>query len=76
MKKSHPFWKICIGAIGLLCVLSFTPLVIPPNVADPSLLGVPRTLWAGILIYGVIVVETFIATLVHPEAGDTEGENE
>ncbi len=76
MKKSHPFWKICVAAVGLLCLLSFTPLVIPPGVLDPSFLGIPRTLWAGILIYVAIVVVTFIGTLVHPEAGDTEGENE
>ncbi len=75
MKKSNPFWKICIGAMGLLCLLSFTPLVIPSGVADPSFLGVPRTLWTSILIYVAMVVVTFLGTLVHPEAGDKEGES-
>ncbi|MCF7974291.1 MAG: hypothetical protein K9N55_10790 [Phycisphaerae bacterium] len=76
MKKPPVFWKACIAGIVLLCILSFTPLVIPSDVADPEFLGMPRTLWAGFLVYIGIVVLTFIGTMVHPQAGQVQGETE
>jgi hypothetical protein len=77
MKKQPLFWKVCIAAIVILCILPFTPLVIPPGVSDPEFLGMPRALWAGFLIYIAIVAVTFIGAVVHPEAGqDDQGDTE
>jgi len=55
-----------VGAV-LLCVLTFTPLVIPSGQFMPLLAGMPRTLWAGILIYIGLVLLTLIATSIYRE---------
>jgi len=57
-----------------LCVISFTPLVIPAEKSTPMFLGVPRTLWAGLLVYVAMVVLTWIGTRVHPEADKDTGD--
>jgi len=68
MKNRSPiFWRLCwVGAV-LLCVLTFTPLVIPSGQFMPLLAGMPRTLWAGILIYIGLVLLTLIATSIYRE---------
>ena len=76
MKKHNLAWTLCIVGIVALCVVSFTPLVIPADKSTPMFLGVPRTLWAGILVYAAMVVLTFIGTRVHPEADDNSGDSE
>lgn len=63
-------WYACTGGVILLCGLCFTPLVIPAGQSEPRCLGLPRSLWLGLLIYGVLVVLTFIGTRVHPSAED------
>ena len=73
MKKHNLAWPLCIVGIVALCVVSFTPLVIPAGKSTPVFLGVPRTLWAGILVYAAMVLLTFIGTRVHPEADDSAG---
>ena len=75
MKKQCRAWKLCIAGMVALCVLSFTPLVIPAGQSTPMVLGVPRTLWLGILIYAAMVVLTWIGTRVHPEADQDTGES-
>ena len=62
--------------IVTLCVVSFTPLVIPNGKSTPMVLGVPRTLWAGILVYVAMVVLTWIGARVHPEADKDTGDSE
>ncbi len=76
MKKHNLAWSLCIVGIVALCVISFTPLVIPAGESTPMLLGVPRTLWAGILVYAAMVVLTFVGTRVHPEADKHTGDSE
>ncbi|NQV35397.1 MAG: hypothetical protein HQ515_22070 [Phycisphaeraceae bacterium] len=74
MKKHNLAWTLCIVGIVTLCVLSFTPLVIPAHESTPMFLGVPRTLWLGILVYVAMVVLTWIGTRVHPEADKDTGD--
>ncbi len=71
--KKRLYWRMCIGAIVLLSVLTFTPLVMPSNVIQPMIGGVPRTLWASILIYVVMVLLTYVGTQVYPDTDDGEG---
>lgn len=78
MKQSNLIWILCIiGTVGL-CVLTYTPLVIPAGQSAPRVLGLPRTLWAGMLVYAAIGVLIFIATRFHPEfhKNDEEGDDE
>ena len=48
---------------------------IPSSVSTPTLWGLPRTLWLGLLIYLAIVAVTFVATRVHPDIDDEEGDS-
>ena len=52
----------------LVVVISFTPLVIPRNVFEPQLFGLPFSLWMGILATVILVCLTWVATRVHPGA--------
>lgn len=64
--QSNSYWITCCSAALILVIITFTPQVIPYGIHKPSLLGLPYTLWTGILITVGLVVLTFIATRVHP----------
>ncbi len=50
-------WHACCVLAVLLSVVAFTPLVIPYGVAEPTVLGMPRTMWAGLLVsFGLLSV--------------------
>ena len=61
------YFYACTIMVALLCLLAYSPVVIAPGVIEPVLLGLPRTLWAGLLIYIVIVILTVVAIFVHPD---------
>ena len=69
--KKNLYWRLCCGAMVVLSVLTFTPLVIPAGRYEPMLGGVPLTLWAGIFIAVAMVALTYVGTRVHPD-GDGE----
>ncbi len=76
MKKSQrkiTNWRICIIVVILLAALGLSPVVIPTGVFKPSFLGMPYTLWMGLLVCIALVLMTFIGSRVHP--GNTN-ENE
>lgn len=56
-------WKILSLIVTILATLAFTPLVIPYGVTEPYVLGLPRTLWAGILISILIYLMLLIAMI-------------
>lgn len=60
------YWRICYGSAALLAVLAFSPLVTPSGVHTPTILGMPYTLWTGILITIGLVLLTYAATRVYP----------
>jgi uncharacterized membrane protein len=62
--RSKGYWIICCIAL-ILIILTFTPLVIPAGTYRPMLLGLPYSLWLGILISIGLVALTFIATRIH-----------
>lgn len=68
-------WKLCCIGIILLSIMTFTPLVIPAHQSDPTLGGVPYTLWAGIATAVVMMLVNFIGTLVYP-GKENDGEAE
>ena len=65
MTKSQ-IWTFCKIAVILLAILTFTPLVTPAGKYKPELLGMPYTLWVGILDVLIIVGLTWLGTRVHP----------
>jgi len=70
------YWRLCYLGAVLLSVITFTPLVIPPGKYTPTLAGMPRTLWLGILIAAGLVVLTFIASRVSPTTRTEGSEDE
>ncbi|MCB0632707.1 MAG: hypothetical protein R2824_06980 [Saprospiraceae bacterium] len=75
MKNRQLIWRICCSLAILLMVLAFSPVFIPTGVISPKLMGMPYTLWSGILLCIVMVVITYVATLAHPgrEEQPTDG---
>lgn len=59
-------WKICGVTVLLVAILTFTPLVTPTGQHKPELMGMPYTLWVGILEAIVLVSLTYLGTKVHP----------
>lgn len=51
--------------------VTFTPLVIEPNKIEPTLGGLPYTLWTSILIGFGLLGLTYLGTRVHPRERDT-----
>lgn len=47
----------------LLISLTFSPLVIPERTMTPWLLGMPRTLWMGILLSLALLLLTLVTAL-------------
>ncbi|HSG32615.1 MAG TPA: hypothetical protein VLB82_13845 [Thermodesulfobacteriota bacterium] len=43
-------WSCLSIIVIILAILAFTPFVIPYGITEPYVLGLPRTLWAGMLI--------------------------
>jgi len=59
-------WRICIFIVILLTALGLSPVVIPMGIFKPGFLGMPYTLWMGILVCISLVLMTFIGSRVHP----------
>ncbi|MEM8965869.1 MAG: hypothetical protein AAF223_00765 [Bacteroidota bacterium] len=68
------YWYLCVAAVVLLSVITFTPLVIPAGVYEPMLFGLPYTLWVTFLIMILFVVITYIGTRVHPGRNDEDAD--
>ncbi len=60
------YWTFCKIAVGILIILTFTPLVMPVGVHKPSFAGMPYSFWVGILDALLLVGLTWIGTKVHP----------
>ena len=63
--KNRKYWRILRTTAIILCLLVFTPLVIPQGVYKPELFGVPFSLWTSFLITVALVVLTYLGTKVH-----------
>jgi hypothetical protein len=70
--KKRKYWRILRMIAIVLCLLTFTPLVIPKNAYKPELFGVPYSLWTSYLITIALVVLTYLGTKVHRSADEEE----
>lgn len=67
--KDKTKWKIFWTIVLVLAALSFTPLVIPYGTSEPFLLGLPRTLWAGMLISILIYIVLIMVMITSKDEG-------
>ncbi len=51
----------------LLVIATFSPIVIPPRVADPFLLGIPYTMWMAFIVSVLFVFLAYLVSLVNKE---------
>lgn len=49
----------------LLCIATFSSLVIPENESGPYLLGIPYTMWVGFLVSVLFVVLAYLVSIVN-----------
>ena len=68
--RKNMLWRLCCAGVIGLSILCFTPLVIPAGQYQPVLLGLPRSLWAGMLIAFAILALAVTGTFVHPDMDD------
>ena len=57
-------WKIIVVAVFLCAAIQFSPLVMDQNKIAPYFLGMPFSLWFGILISLLIIILTAIGGYV------------
>lgn len=69
MKKNWKpiIWRLCCLSVAALSILSFTPVVIPSGIIEPTIGNLPRTLWSGIIIAFAILALTLVGMFVHPD---------
>ena len=67
MKKRSTSLRILDALAFLLCLATFSPLVIPQNEANPYLLGIPYTMWMGFLVSVLFVVLAYLVSIIHKE---------
>lgn len=70
MMSKARIWTLCKIAVGLLIILTFTPLITPSGVHAPYFMDMPYTLWVGILEALLLVGITWLGTRVHPGKND------
>jgi hypothetical protein len=71
-ERHHLVWRLCVIAAIALSALAFSPFILAPGVAEPSLAGVPWTLWTSILIAFALIVVTAVGAWTHPARDDDE----
>ena len=59
-------WRLCCIAAAIVALLTFTPLITPNGVWKPSFMGMPYTLWMGIIQAFILVGLTWLGTRLHP----------
>lgn len=62
----HKIWIATAIMAVFLSLITFTPIIIPLNHYRPEFLGMPYTLWAGVMLMIAFILNTLIAIFVHP----------
>lgn len=66
MKYNKRLWKIYVTAVILIIAVTFSPIIIAPGKTNPSIVGLPFTLWTSILTTITLVVLTYLGGRVSP----------
>lgn len=62
--------KIITVVAIIMGIATFTPLVIPYGQIYPKLLGLPYTMWTGLVVSILFIVLTYLASRNSPKNGD------
>ncbi len=64
--RNKTYWVICKIAVLIFLLLTFTPVITPQGIHKPHVMGLPYTLWVGMIQAIVLVGITWFATKIHP----------
>ena len=62
--KLNNTWRLIVGAVFFCFAVQFSPWVLAQNKLEPYFLGMPFTLWFGILITLLLVLLTAVGGYV------------
>jgi len=65
-------WRVIVVAVFLCAAIQFSPWVLEQNKIDPYFLGMPFTLWFGILISLIVVLLTALGGVVFSRLKEDE----
>jgi len=66
--KNKKLFLLQISLFLILIFLSFSPLVIPMHEFKPWFLGMPRTIWSGILISLLLIALVSWTSMTMPKS--------
>ena len=69
MKKFKTIWVTDVVFI-LMTIASFTSILIPEGQVNPKLMGVPYTVWMGLVFCILYIVLAYIASILQKEGPD------
>ncbi len=74
-EKKRKYWRILRTLTIILCLITFTPLIIPKGIFKPELFGIPYSLWTSFLITIALVFITYLGTKVHRGTEEEEAKS-
>jgi len=73
MKPKHKSLLVILDVMAIgLAIATFSPLIIPANQSNPSVMGIPFTLWASFLISILFVILAYLVSYVNKEQEDAD----
>lgn len=72
LRPNRTAWRISIAIVAIIILITYTPAVIPAGKIKPTLLGMPYSLWMGILLTIVLVTLTYIGSKIFPSQNEKE----
>jgi flagellar biosynthesis protein FliR len=72
MRSNKILWRCCVIAVVLIIAVTLSPLVTKAGKMEPFFLGMPYTLWLGMLMTIFLVVLTYLGGIFISK--DEEGE--
>lgn len=66
MKNRKILWRLCVVAVVFITVAIYSPLITKTGKIEPSVLGLPFSLWTSILLTIIVVFLSYLGGLVLP----------
>ena len=67
MKNKKLIWKLCVAAVIVIILITYSPLITAEGKYTPSFLHLPYSLWTTIILAMLLVALTYVAGKVLPD---------
>lgn len=71
-KRPAILLKILDGLAILSFIASFSPLVTPEYVTEPYIIGLPYTLWVGLLVSFLFIILAYLVSIIYKEENNAD----